>query len=95
MKKIQPSDVAPKQEPMDLETALMYLKASYRKGMDSVKSEKDWIPADEVDGDLSITLDNRMFDSLNAEYQKGLTSAKEEMEWIPLDEVKKGRGGSK
>ena len=44
-----PFPVVPQQGSMNLETALMYLTASYRKGMDSVKNEKDWIPADEVD----------------------------------------------
>ena len=44
-----PSLIVPEQETMNLETALVHLTASYRKGMDSVKNEKDWIPADEVD----------------------------------------------
>ena len=44
-----PFPIIPEQGSMNLETALMYLTASYRKGMDSVKDEKDWIPADEVD----------------------------------------------
>ena len=44
-----PFPVVPDQGAMNLETALMYLTASYRKGIDSVKNEKDWIPADEVD----------------------------------------------
>ena len=41
--------VVSEQGSMNLDTALMYLTVSYRKGLDSVKDEKDWVPADEVD----------------------------------------------
>ena len=87
--------IVPEQGPMNLETALRYLTASYRKGMDSVKDVKDWIPANEVDRNLSVILENQTFDYLKVEYQKGLASAKEDNDWVSLNEVRKRSGGGK
>ena len=56
---VQSCNIAPKQKTMDPETALMCLAESYRKGLDSVKNENDWIPADEVDCILQENKSNR------------------------------------
>ena len=44
-----PFPVVPDQASVKKEAALLYLTASYRKGMASVKSKEDLIPEDEVE----------------------------------------------